>query len=253
MPYRLLAPAAAPAQPFSGEARSEDDKIRSLECLTQAIYYEAASESEDGQRAVAQVVLNRVRHAAYPNSVCGVVYQGAHLRTGCQFTFTCDGSLARRPTLYAWARARRIAAEALSGEVYGPVGNATHYHTTAILPYWAHSLTRAAVVGAHVFYRWKGKQGSSSAFNQLYAGIEPGAPSMPQDGYQTVAPATASAEVVEAGVRMWRGATPEVRIHRGTQSVPPALAAVSSEASESEGAGSLGVQIHRGNGAVPTS
>ncbi len=252
MPYKVFEAAVAPALPFSGEARTEDDKARSLECLAQAIYYEAASETEDGQRAVAQVVLNRVRHHSYPNSVCGVVYQGSHLRTGCQFTFTCDGSLRRQPSAFAWARARRIAAEALSGEVYGPVGNATHYHTTAILPYWAHSLTRAAVVGAHVFYRGRGKAGSPGAFTQQYAGVEPGAAPLNQ-AYEPVPVALASAEQVEAGVRKWRGATPEVRIHRGSQSSPAPVISASVEESEAADSGSFGIKVHRGSDAVPTS
>ncbi len=152
MPYRLLAPAVAPAPAFAAEARSEEDWARSLDCLSKAIYYEARSESEDGQRAVAQVVLNRVRHRTFPNSVCGVVYQGAERSTGCQFTFTCDGSLRYPAFGPGWERARRIAAGALSGEVYAPVGTATHYHTTAIRPYWAPSLTRVATIGSHIFY-----------------------------------------------------------------------------------------------------
>ena len=93
-------------------AQSPADQVRSLQCLAEAVYYEARSESEEGQRAVAQVVLNRVRHPAWPGSVCGVVYQGP-LRAGggCQFTFTCDGALLRLPYGEDWARARRIAAE----------------------------------------------------------------------------------------------------------------------------------------------
>ena len=252
MPYKVFEAAAAPALPFSGEARSEDDKARSLECLAQAIYYEAASESEDGQRAVAQVVLNRVRHQSYPNSVCGVVYQGSHLRTGCQFTFTCDGSLGRQPSAYAWARARRIAAEAIGGEVYGPVGNATHYHTTAILPYWAHSLTRAAVVGAHVFYRGRGKAGSPDAFTQDYAGVEPGAAPL-REAYEPVPVTLASAELTEAGVRKWRGATPEVRIHRGSRSSPAAAVSASIAEPEAAAGESFGVNVHRGAEPVPAS
>lgn len=248
MPYRLFQ-AAAPAQPFVAEARTEDDKLRSLDCLTQAIYYEAASESEDGQRAVAQVVLNRVRHASYPNSVCGVVYQGSHLRTGCQFTFTCDGSLGRRPAIYAWARARRIAAEALSGEVYGPVGNATHYHTTAIYPYWAPSLVRAAVVGAHVFYRFPGSGGSAEAFSQRYAGVEPGGAELQAIAEQ--APVAVAAAEIEEGVRKWRGATPDVRIHRGSPTSPPAAVTVAAE-EEPASAAPFGIQVHRGPAAAIT-
>jgi spore germination cell wall hydrolase CwlJ-like protein len=150
------------------------DQHRSLQCLAEAIYYEARSESEEGQRAVAQVVLNRVRHPAYPGSVCGVVYQGPmRAGGGCQFTFTCDGSLAAAPSGFEWLRARRIAAEALAGAVYAPVGHATHYHTHAVLPVWAYRLAKVAVVGSHNFYRMPDRWGAPQSFAQRYAGREP--------------------------------------------------------------------------------
>lgn len=161
------------ARPFSLVANSEADRLRAIDCLTSAIYYESAIEPIDGQRAVAQVVLNRARHPAYPNTVCGVVFQGSERSTGCQFTFTCDGSLLRTPSLSGWARARRIAAAALAGSVYAPVGHATHYHTVNVLPYWASSLIKSAVIGAHIFYRWNGGWGTPAAFRQAYAGLEP--------------------------------------------------------------------------------
>lgn len=141
-----------------------------VDCLTAAIYYEAASESEMGQRAVAQVVLNRMRHPAFPKSVCGVVYEGAERRTGCQFSFTCDGSLARTPSQVGWARARRIALAALSGYVERSVGTATHYHTVWVVPYWAYSLDKITTLGAHIFYRWKGYWGQRAAFTGSYVG-----------------------------------------------------------------------------------
>jgi hypothetical protein len=146
---------------------------RAQECLAQAVWYEAASESEAGQRAVAQVVLNRVAHSAWPSSVCGVVYQGSQRSTGCQFTFTCDGSLARRPSGVTWARAQRIAADALAGEVYAPVGLATHYHTLWVNPYWAGTLDHIGTIGAHRFYRTRGASGQLAAFSTSYAGFEP--------------------------------------------------------------------------------
>jgi spore germination cell wall hydrolase CwlJ-like protein len=161
-----------PARPFMLAARTELDKQRAIECLTSAIYYEAAIEPLAGQKAVAQVVLNRVRHPAYPNSVCGVVYQGSERRTGCQFTFTCDGALARTPMPSLWQKARRIAEAALSGSVYKPVGWATHYHTNWVVPYWSSSLVKAAVVGTHIFYRWTGGWGTGPAFRMRYAGSE---------------------------------------------------------------------------------
>lgn len=162
------------AAPFSLRAATGLDQLRSLDCLAQAIYHEARSETEAGQRAVAQVVLNRVRHPAYPASVCGVVYQGPmRAGGGCQFTFTCDGSLAKAPTGPAWATARRIAAEALSGHVYAPVGHATHYHTTQVFPHWAPRLVKSALIGSHIFYRFPGELGAPGAFRQGYAGGEP--------------------------------------------------------------------------------
>ena len=112
VPFAAAAPFVAP--PFLTSS-SVDDASRAAECLTAAVYYEARSQSEDGQRAVAQVVLNRVRDRAFPNSVCGVVYQGAERRTGCQFSFTCDGSMNRPRELGAWDRARAVAAAALGG------------------------------------------------------------------------------------------------------------------------------------------
>ena len=162
----------APSTVF--RASSAGDQFRSLQCLAEAIYYEARSESEDGQRAVAQVVLNRVRHPAWPGTVCGVVYQGP-LRAGggCQFTFTCDGSLLRMPFGADWARARRLAAEALAGHVFAPVGLATNYHTHQVLPDWAFRLPKATVIGNHIFYRLPGAWGGASAFSQAYRGREP--------------------------------------------------------------------------------
>lgn len=160
------------AAPFSTRASSPLDRARALQCLTAAIYYEAASEPDAGQSAVAQVILNRTRHPAFPATVCGVVYQGSE-HAGCQFSFACDGALARVPARIAWARAARHAAMALAGYVYAPVGLATHYHTYAVTPTWNRSLVMTDVVGAHLFHRWKGYWGTSAAFRQAYRGGEP--------------------------------------------------------------------------------
>jgi hypothetical protein len=170
----VASPALATDAPPFEAPRERQSYERALECLTQAIYFEARSESEDGQRAVAQVVLNRVRHPSYPNSVCGVVFQGSHRTTGCQFSFTCDGSLRPVTEGAAWARAERIATAALRGYVYRPVGLSLNYHTTAIRPYWAPSLIRQTVIGAHIFYRQPGS-GSLASFRQEPASFEPSA------------------------------------------------------------------------------
>ena len=160
------------AIPFNISKSSGDARARALECLTSAIYYEAAQEPTEGQRAVAQVVLNRVRHPAFPNSVCGVVYEGSTRPTGCQFTFTCDGSMARAPMPDLWNRARKVADEALKGAVFAPVGLATHYHANYVVPYWASSLVKTSIEGAHIFYRWPGGWGRPAAFNDRWTGTE---------------------------------------------------------------------------------
>jgi spore germination cell wall hydrolase CwlJ-like protein len=159
------------ARPFLFKG-SNVARAQALQCLASAVYYEAGNQDVNGARAVAQVVLNRVRHPAFPGSVCGVVYQGSTRVTGCQFTFTCDGSLARRPDPAGWSRAKAIAEAALVGAVYAPVGWATHYHADYVVPVWAASLAKNAVVGAHMFYHWAGGWGRPGAFDQSYRGGE---------------------------------------------------------------------------------
>lgn len=156
---------------FSAIQRGTGSHQTALRCLTQAIYYEAANEPAQGKRAVAQVVLNRLRHPAYPNSVCGVVYEGVN-KPVCQFSFTCDGSLARTPMVNQWGESRKVAEAALAGKVEPSVGSATHYHADYVLPRWAFTLEKIEKVGAHIFYRFPGRYGSPSAFSRGWAGRE---------------------------------------------------------------------------------
>lgn len=135
-----------------------------LECMTDAVYYEARGESARGQAAVAQVVMNRVSHPAYPKSVCGVVFQGAG-RSGCQFSFTCDGSMERTREAGAWDRARAVARKTLAGASGAGIGRATHFHTTAVSPFWAPSMLRVAQVGTHIFYRLSPYRGQLAGRN----------------------------------------------------------------------------------------
>lgn len=147
----LVAGPLPPARPFVFRGTSAG-RLQAAECLATAGLYEAGDD-ERGQRAVIQVVLNRVRAPSFPSTVCGVVYQGAELPTGCQFSFTCDGSLQRRPERSGWVAARRLATRALAGEVFRPVGAATHYHADWTVPYWIGSLDKIAQVHSHIFYR----------------------------------------------------------------------------------------------------
>ena len=196
------------AKPFRPDLEGPD-AARSLDCLTAAAYYEAASEGDDGERAVVQVVLNRLRHPAFPKSVCGVVFQGSERATGCQFTFTCDGSLQRTPSVAGWRRAQEIAKAALAGKVYGPVGYSTHYHTNWVVPFWSGSLDKVAAVGSHLFFRWTGGWGRPGAFGGRYAGFEPNISLMARlsnahlggDGEVQLADAQAAPRGPGAGVR----------------------------------------------------
>jgi hypothetical protein len=235
-PAEAIAPGQA-AEPFVVGKRSERDVAASLQCLTAAVYYEARSESFEGQRAVAQVVLNRVRHPAFPKSVCGVVFQGSRRRTGCQFSFTCDGSLRARRDPAAWARARRVAATALAGSVYGPVGHATHYHASYVRPWWAASLTRAVTVGSHIFYRWSGEWGDPKSFRRPYlaaeAVVRPGHPDRP--AVRTAERADPAATTEAFGVTVRRGGPP-----------PRFLASAEPETLPEPTASAAAVRVHSG-------
>lgn len=170
-----MAPASGalrPALPFVFKGSAEDRR-RALRCLTQAVYYEAALEPGNGQAGVAQVVLNRVRDPNYASTVCGVVFEGAERVTGCQFSFTCDGSLGQAPVGWAWERARKVAERALNGAVAQEVGTATHYHADYVHPWWAPTVAKVTQIGAHIFYRWKGVYGETAAFRKTYNGREP--------------------------------------------------------------------------------
>jgi spore germination cell wall hydrolase CwlJ-like protein len=160
------------ARPFHLSG-TPDQQARATDCMAAAMLYEAGDDNE-GQRAVGQVIINRVRHPAFPKTICGVVFQGSERSTGCQFTFTCDGALIRhgwRPE--QWARARTQAAASLGGQVFGAVGYSTHYHTDWVVPYWQSSLDKVAAVHTHLFFRWAGWWGTPPAFNRTVSSDEP--------------------------------------------------------------------------------
>ncbi len=175
IPFSTAANPAARGFTITGGSESQ---LRAVDCLAAAVYYEAGDDSI-GEKAVAQVVINRMRHPAFPKTICGVVFQGQERTTGCQFSFTCDGSMIRRtPSAAAWANARFIARLALNGSVYAPVGHATHYHTDWVVPYWSSRLEKITEVHTHLFFRWAGWWGTPPAFRGGYAGNEPNVPKM---------------------------------------------------------------------------
>ncbi|WP_210497219.1 cell wall hydrolase [Microvirga antarctica] len=131
-----------------------DNLSKEQRCLAEAVYFEARSEPPDGQAAVAQVVLNRMKSGLYPASVCGVVYQNRNRHLACQFTFACEGKALRTTESEAWESAKQIASAVLEGKTYlADVGGATHYHANYVRPYWAKKLKKMDVIGRHIFYK----------------------------------------------------------------------------------------------------
>ncbi len=128
-------------------------KLAEENCLARAVYFEARSESELGQLAVAKVILNRVKDPEYPNTICGVVYQGSGRRNSCQFSFACDGLPDDVRSATSWAKAKKIAQKAIAGEgKIAAIGTATNYHADYVKPKWAKSMKRLIKIGRHVFY-----------------------------------------------------------------------------------------------------
>ena len=130
------------ADGFDGQSR----------CLAQAIYFEARSEPVEGQLAVAQVVMNRVKNRHYPNSICGVVFQNERMRNRCQFSFACDGKSDNPREARAWDLAERISYVAMSENWKDITNQATHYHADYVQPYWIKSMEKTASYGQHLFY-----------------------------------------------------------------------------------------------------
>lgn len=141
----------APARPFHFKG-TPAAREQAIQCLATAALYEAGDDPR-AQRAVIQVVLNRLALPQYPKTVCGVVYQGSGRTTGCQFSFACDGSVTRRPEHAGWPQAREAARLALAGHVFASVGTATHYHTDWMVPYWMPTLDKIAQIRSHIYYR----------------------------------------------------------------------------------------------------
>jgi spore germination cell wall hydrolase CwlJ-like protein len=247
-----------PARPFKLAAASLMDRNRAQTCLAMAVYYEAGTQGPEGEAAVAQVVLNRVRHPIFPKTVCGVVFQGSTLPTGCQFTFTCDGSLSRRPSVAGWKSAMAVAESALNGHVEKSVGEATHYHTIWVVPYWQPSVVKLAQLQAHIFYRWPGGMGEPAAFSGLYAGGETAPPAIP--GFDTGLPTVMVAQLQDktpapvvsaaSAPAPVAAATPPVQVAALTTVPPPSIAAIEAASKKPDYYG-VAARRARGGSAAP--
>ncbi len=141
------------SQPNYAALIDPKDSARQMRCLAEAIYFESRGEPEQGQAAVAQVVLNRVRSGIYPTTVCGVVYQDRNRPFACQFSFACEGKSLRIEEPGPWAVATRIAQEVVSGSNYNSgVEEAVNYHANYVSPFWIGYLRKVDRIGNHIFY-----------------------------------------------------------------------------------------------------
>ena len=202
------------------------ERARALLCLTQAIYYEAALEPPEGQAAVAQTVLNRVRHPLFPKSVCGVVYEGAS-RPGCQFSFACDGSRQRPPIAPFWQRAEAVAKAALDGFVDRAVGSAVYYHADYVFPTWASEMFKIRKVGTHIFYRFPGAEAPTARYlgGELRVSMA-GPPHMAPPEAQPLAPSPGRRPEALLTVASAASEGPRTRAAMQILAIPPAGPAV---------------------------
>ena len=227
---RFASPGAA--SPF--QLRGALDESRDLECLSQAVYYEARGEGEAGQAAVAQVVLNRVRHPAFPKSICAVVFQGART-SSCQFSFACDGASHHPMDSLAWRRAEKIASRALDGAVAAQVGNATHFHVAGLNTGWGPSLLKVAQIGSHIFYRFGGHNGGAGMFHgdvqpsdkavdvkPVYASLVPALPTAAQASHVLASTAAVMEHAASAVETAAKAAVAGVSDSRPAQPAPKA-------------------------------
>jgi spore germination cell wall hydrolase CwlJ-like protein len=156
----------APDQPVVMTESPVEQAVAALgeeqSCLAEAMYYEARGEGQDGQKAIAEVILQRTHNVNYPKTICGVVHEGARRHTGCQFSYTCDGSMSRPKNPIAWRRVRELAGNIMEGAVrLGYLtGRATHFHAVDVQPVWAEELVRTTQIGNHIFYRRDSTRGS---------------------------------------------------------------------------------------------
>jgi hypothetical protein len=148
-----------PATVFDGSVMSKQGKKvsdKEVWCMATAIYFESRGESYRGQVAVGQVVMNRVYHKLYPDTICGVVFQNQSKRNACQFSFACDGIPEKVTDQKSWKQAMAIAKDVISGKEYlAEVGYSTHYHATYVYPHWAPRMKKNTKIGMHVFYQFK--------------------------------------------------------------------------------------------------
>jgi spore germination cell wall hydrolase CwlJ-like protein len=241
---------------YQGESEAEFQE-RQRRCLATAIYFEARGEPVRGQLAVAQVIMNRVRSPRFPDTICGVVYQGQH-RRGCQFSFTCDGRSDTPRNDASWALSQDLARQVTSGQVWlEEVGYSTFYHANYVNPRWSRAMNRSDVIGQHIFYKKRNEQpyvveaaarpGDAASLPSLGSTpiLKPGIGVGTFADLQPEPAATQIAETEEAAPAPRPVATPAVATSEPVNATPVAVAAPAS--SPAPGASGEGVASSLGS------
>lgn len=154
-----MAPARALVKPMQADPSPMElamvQLLKERNCLAEVMYYEARGEGLSGQKAIAEVVFQRMRTKGYPGTVCGVVFEGSHLRHGCQFSFTCNGDMRRAKSPQAWSDAKYLAAQIMTGSepLSDLTGHAISFHAVNVAPGWSNTMVRTTQIGNHIFYR----------------------------------------------------------------------------------------------------
>tara|TARA_R110000751_G_scaffold858_4_gene2891 strand:- start:224 stop:706 length:483 start_codon:yes stop_codon:yes gene_type:complete len=142
---------------FQATRTKAQSYVKEATCLIEALYFEARGENFSGQLAVATVVLNRVKHSKYPNTICSVVHEGKYkeskpVKHKCAFSYYCDGKSETMIDLDAIASSEEVAYFVMQGGRIQGLETSLHYHATYVNPYWNRDFKRLMQIGNHIFY-----------------------------------------------------------------------------------------------------
>jgi spore germination cell wall hydrolase CwlJ-like protein len=123
-----------------------------ITCLSRTIYWEAKGEEAAGMEAIANVVMNRLGHEGFPNTICEVVMQGQE-QGSCQFSWWCDGRSDNVEEEKSYTIAKEIARKALNRQLRDRTNGAMYFHQQELSPGWSAKYIKTVDVGQHVFYK----------------------------------------------------------------------------------------------------
>jgi len=143
----ITAPEAQAVDP-AGAAPLDD----ALTCLARSIYWEIKGGPGAEMEAVASVVMNRLGHEGFPDTVCAVVKQGSEKRA-CEFSWWCDGRADQVKEDDQYVLAKEIARKALNKQLADRTHGALYFHDRTVKPAWAKKYIKTAETRNFLFYR----------------------------------------------------------------------------------------------------